>query len=68
MSPTINKGTNKPVEALEPKAKAINVTLKMDIPFKPAFDIPKRKVAVAAKTQEAIEIWEIEDRSIPFIG
>ena len=64
MSPTINRGTIKPVEALEPKAKAIRVTLKMDMPFKPALDTPIRNTAVAAMTHEAIEIWESGERSI----
>ena len=67
MSPTINNGTIKPVEALEPKANAMSVTLKMDIPLRPALETPIRNAAVAAKAHEATEIWERGERSIyPF--
>lgn len=48
MSPTIRRGITSPVEALEPKVKAINVTKNMPNPLIPDLDQPKKKAAMAS--------------------
>ncbi len=41
----------KPVDWRAPKARAIKVTLNMDIPLSPALEAPIKKVATDAKNQ-----------------
>ena len=53
---------NRPVEGLAPNANAISVTLKMDKPFKPALEMPKRNAAVPARNQEDRLISEMDAR------
>ena len=53
MSPTINKGTIRPVDSLAPKASAIRVTIIIPIPFIPAFEIPRITEAIKAIIQVA---------------
>ena len=52
------------MEALEPNAKAIKVTLKMDIPLSPALETPIKKTAVAAMVHAATEISEKAERNM----
>lgn len=49
-----------PVDCRAPKANAIKVTLKIDMPFKPAFETPIKKDAVKANTQEEVERSMVE--------
>tara|TARA_A100001391_G_scaffold199083_1_gene181570 strand:+ start:91 stop:342 length:252 start_codon:yes stop_codon:yes gene_type:complete len=60
----MRSGIKSPVEALEPKAKAIRVTLKMDIPLSPALETPIKKAAVAAMVHAATEISEKVERNM----
>jgi len=55
---------NIPVDALEPKAKAMRVTFNMDMPFRPALEAPIKKTAVAAMAHAIIEISEGRERNI----
>ncbi len=52
MSPTIRRGIINPVELLAPKARAINVTLKIDNPFNPDLESPIKKAAEPARIHE----------------
>lgn len=60
ISPTINNGTTRPVDALASNAKAIKVTLRIVMPLIPAFESPTIKAAVIANAHAVIEMSKVD--------
>ena len=45
MSPTMSKGSSSPVDDFAPKAIAMKVTIRIEVPFKPALEMPNSRAA-----------------------